>query len=231
VTYSLPPWIWDAIDKWSLWRGLLVASAADTPGHQKIIKVSGHNGFRGCRFCHISGCKCTPNGNPQYFPTRTPQLTPEGNVSFLNSKRPVIYNLPFPFRNQADLELALLQLDKCTTVQQNAAVRRETGIGGMSSILSQPAVTFPWSFPPDPFHRDYEDSMKTLFSIILTSKVLDKFFLSSDKAAILGKRIAQNNANLPSSFCGPIRDPVLFKNLSSKYTSELLYCIGIEFRC
>ena len=93
---------------------------------------------------------------------------------------------------------------------------RETGVSGLPICAASPAFSHPFFFPLDPFHLFYENCMPHIWDTWITfSSPGELVHMSQDIASKLGAEAESAIATLPSSFCGPIRDP--YKKQQSQY--------------
>ena len=93
---------------------------------------------------------------------------------------------------------------------------RETGVSALPICAASPAFSHPFFFPLDPFHLFYENCMPHFWDTwIVFSEPSEIVHMSQEIASTLGAEAEKAIATLPSSFCGPIRDP--YKKRQSQY--------------
>jgi hypothetical protein len=102
---------------------------------------------------------------------------------------------------------------------QYTAIVRDTGVSGLPICAASPAFSHPYFFPLDPFHLFYENCMPHFWDMWMSGGSdplkFEVFHMSEDIASKLGAEAESAIATLPSSFCGPIRDP--YKKRQSQY--------------
>ncbi len=80
----------------------------------------------------------------------------------------------------------------------------------MTIVVASFAYLFPMTFSIDPFHLDYENCTAFIWDI-WTEKIISKGDEDTHISAFLidqlGAAVANNNCNLPPSFCGAVRNP------------------------
>ena len=104
---------------------------------------------------------------------------------------------------------------KCNKTQYGDIVK-ETGISGLSISAASLTFSHPFFFPLDPFHLFYENCMPHFWDTwIVFSEPSEIVHMSQEIASTLGAEAEKAIATLPSSFCGPIRDP--YKKRQSQY--------------
>jgi hypothetical protein len=92
----------------------------------------------------------------------------------------------------------------------------ETGVSGLPMCAASPTFSHPYFFPLDPFHLFYENCMPHFWDMWTThTSQSEAVHMSQDIASKLGEEVESAMATLPSSFCGPIRDP--YKKRQSQY--------------
>jgi hypothetical protein len=93
---------------------------------------------------------------------------------------------------------------------------KETGISRLTICAASPTFFHPSFFPLDPFHLFYENCMVHIWDLWVTHSSIDeKIHMDKDMASELGAKVEKAVQTLPSSFCGPIRDP--YKKRHSQY--------------
>jgi hypothetical protein len=109
------------------------------------------------------------------------------------------------------------RLDAVKSIKtQYGEIVKETGVSGLPICAASPAFSHPFFFPLDPFHLFYENCMPHFWDIWVThSNPSEIVHMSEEIASTLGAEAENAIATLPSSFCGPIRDP--YKKRHSQY--------------
>ena len=147
----------------------------------------------------------------QYYPLSPPQKEK------FNSDRPDFDIFDLPICDIEDYWKTLERLEAAkSNKRQYANIVRETGISGLPICAASPAFTHPFFFPLDPFHLFYENCMPHFWDTWITlSSPSEIVHMSQNIASMLGAEVESAIATLPSSFCGPIRDP--YKKRQSQY--------------
>jgi hypothetical protein len=158
---------------------------------------------------------CFVGAKFQYYPL--PPLAPKSQE--LNSERPAFNIFDLPIRTLEDYWKTIERLEAAKGQKtQYAGIVRATGVSGLPTCAASPAFSHPYFFPLDPFHLFYENCMPHFWDT--WTKPSDQVpeevvHMSQDIASKLGEEAENAIATLPSSFCGPIRDP--YKKRQSQY--------------
>jgi len=146
----------------------------------------------------------------QYYP-----LTPPRKEEF-NGDRPPYNIYQLPIRKIEDYWKAINELESAKNDKARKAIGKNTGVAGLPICAASPAFSHPFFFPLDPFHLFYENCMPHIWEIwVSDSKDTEVVHMRPDIASNLGAEIEKAKQTLPSSFCGPIRDP--HKKSDSQY--------------
>ncbi|CAD6985340.1 unnamed protein product [Tilletia controversa] len=199
-------WMWDGSrNEWFLWRGWIVAAAADQQESGKINRMTGPSGFAGCKTCRILANYAKEKDNVGYFPLKTVQGDRERT-----RLRPGSYDpRDLPMRNDETFEEDLAELDGCRNQAERRETRRLTGLGGLPLLAFSPAFTSPTFFPPDIFHL-FGSNVPGLIWTTLTTKSdpEDPFSLSQEQQDLFADTIKSVGKDLPSSISSaPTRSP------------------------
>ncbi len=85
-----------------------------------------------------------------------------------------------------------------------------TGVSKMTIVVTRLAYQFPMTFTLNPFHLPYENCTAFMWDV-WTEKVItlgdESTHIASFLIEQLGEAVANNNCNLPPSFCGAVRNP------------------------
>ncbi|CAG8561309.1 19284_t:CDS:10, partial [Gigaspora rosea] len=118
----------------------------DIPAITKLMCITGHNSYMGCRMCDLKGIRDLTN-NHIYYPLKPPR-------DYHKSPSYNIRNLPLRNHNKYD---KLSQ--EWQNLQTDAAKKKfaqDTGICGRSILFELKATKFPRSFPIDIMHLLFE---------------------------------------------------------------------------
>ncbi|KAE8237532.1 hypothetical protein A4X13_0g8752, partial [Tilletia indica] len=199
-------WMWDGSrNEWFLWRGWIVAAAADQQGSSKINRMTGPTGFAGCRTCRILANYAQDRDSVGYFPLKTVK----GDRARARLRPDAYDPRDLPMRSDETFEEDLAELDGCRNATERRETRRLTGVGGLPLLAFSPAFTSPTFFPPDIFHL-FGSNVPGLIWTTLTTKAdpEDPFSLSQDQQDLFAETIKTAGKDLPSSISSaPTRSP------------------------
>ncbi|PKC54218.1 hypothetical protein RhiirA1_507582 [Rhizophagus irregularis] len=167
---------------------------------------TGHNSYKGCRYCNIKGI-CVKH---VYFPT----IPPIGSNNLMSYDA---NNLPL--RSHEEYEKMIRNLNCITTQQAIESLQRNYGIKNQSILYDLPSIKFPSSFALDIMHLMFENVAK-----YMVKHWFGVFFKNvgenSNKPYILNKTIWTEIGNLmhtarkmiPSYLGRPPRNITLYYN-------------------
>jgi hypothetical protein len=225
-------WMWDAVDSsYFVQHSYICMILGDMLGSAKMSGMAGHTGFHGDRFSMVSGaCSSTTSGSKYvYYPVSPPQ-----NDTYNPGHQ--IYDLEsLPIRNEKDCWDTIRSLGNDNSKGRQKAIVKQTGVVCMPLAAASPAFVHPSFFPLDPFHLFFENIVPFMWDVWITiSSATEPVHVSKEKAAKFGKLVVEGMKTVPSSFCGPVRDPHLKRQSQYKAYEwmALLYWyilpIGIE---
>jgi hypothetical protein len=112
--------------------------------------------------------------------------------------------------------MTINRLLSAKTKKEHQNIVRETGISCLTLCSASPAFSHLSFFPLDPFHLFYENCMLHIWDLWVTHSAPDeKIHMDTEIVSQLGEEIEKAVKTLPSSFCGPIRNP--YKKRHSQY--------------
>jgi hypothetical protein len=210
---SVGMWTWDAVDSsYFVLRAYLCGVKGDMLGSAKLSGMAGHSAQRGDRFSLVQGAFPAKDkgAKAQYYPISPPQKEK------YNSKCNIV-NVDFlPLRSQWHYWETIERLQCADNQKERQKIVKETGISRLTICAASPAFHHPSFFPLDPFHLFYENCMVHIWDLWVTHSTIDeKIHMDKDMASLLGEEIEKAVNTLPSSFCGPIRNP--YKKRHSQY--------------
>ena len=208
---SVGMWTWDAVDSsYFVLRAYLCGVKGDMPGSAKLSGMAGHSAFYGDHFSLVHGARSSKKKNAIYYPISPPQR------EIYNPDHPEIKMLPILPRTQEQYWQTIKELESAKTVRECQKIVHNSGISCLPTCAASPAFSHPSFFPLDPFHLFYENCMAFIWDLWVTSSGTDEIIhMDSDMASQLGEEIEKAVKTLPSSFCGPIRNP--YKKSTSQY--------------
>ncbi|GBC39132.2 transposase domain-containing protein [Rhizophagus irregularis DAOM 181602=DAOM 197198] len=180
--------------------------SGDTPGLTKLKCFTGHNSYKGCRYCNIKGI-CVKH---VYFST----IPPIGSNNLMSYDA---NNLPL--RSHEEYEKIIRNLNCIITQQAIESLQRNYGIKNQSILYDLPSIKFPSSFALDIMHLMFENVAK-----YMVKHWFGVFFKNvgenSNKPYILNKTIWTEIGNLmhtarkmiPSYLGRPPRNITLYYN-------------------
>jgi len=210
---SVGMWTWDAVDSsYFVLRAYICGIKGDMLGSAKLSGMAGHSALHGDRFSLVQGAYPSKEkgAKAQYYP-----ISPPDKEKF-NPHRDVV-NLDFiPMRRQSHYWETIERLQYAATKRASQNIVKETGISRLTICAASPAFRHPSFFPLDPFHLFYENCMVHIWDLWVThSKLEEQIHMDKEMATSLGRKIEMAVRTLPSSFCGPIRDP--YRKRHSQY--------------
>ncbi|KAK0517784.1 hypothetical protein OC842_008000, partial [Tilletia horrida] len=215
--------VWDgAKSEWFRLKAFVVGASADQPGSSKINKMTGVQGYRGCRFCMIRACyKEQPSGSSRkstpYFPLRTPRPLRAAAVNQLRPHRYHPYRLPLRTHDMyCDHVSTLAHLDLRGTATARRLKSTELGIQSLTPLAFSPAFVHPWFFPLDAFHLFSYNTFEAIWDVLdeRVSAEDPDVFTSSEKRNF-GRLVETASVDLPGDFGKVPRDP--HKKANSQY--------------
>jgi hypothetical protein len=193
-------------------RAYLCGVKGDMLGSAKLNGMAGHAARHGDRFSMVQGA-CTgkeKGAKAQYYPLSPPEK------ERYNSCRPDIDLYYLPMRQQSHYWMTINRLLSAKTKKEHQNIVCETGISRLTLCSASPAFSHPSFFPLDPFHLFYENCMLHIWDLWVTHSAPDeKIHMDTEIVSQLGEEIEKAVKTLPSSFCGPIRNP--YKKCHSQY--------------
>ncbi|RIB27963.1 hypothetical protein C2G38_1952520, partial [Gigaspora rosea] len=185
-------------------HGCVLSWSGDTLALTKLISLTGHNSYKGCRYCNIKGIY----SSHVYYPTTPPRGQGE-------TYDPA--NLPLRSYNEYKRQIQEIQ-NAQTTVEQNQAIRHY-GISSKKSVLFNfNSTSFPESFPVDIMHLFYENIAGCMLNYWMGSFFTDynqnngEYILSKEMWNKIGKEMESAKKTIPSSLGHPLRNIGLHHN-------------------
>jgi len=98
-----------------LLRAHVLSWSGDTPGLTKLMCLTGHNSYKGCRFCDIRGIYM----NHIYFPTKPP-ITKENQYQTYDPKN-------LPLRTHEQFRDRIFRINTASSTNEKAGLISEFG--------------------------------------------------------------------------------------------------------
>lgn len=191
-------WTWNALtNSFFLWKATLSAVSADMLGATKMNRMTGHQGYAGCKTCLLPGCAPAAGGRTYYFPLATTGLA-EG----LNLGRSPDYDpLNLPMRSEESFRKACLMLSWARNNAERKAIQRVLGHIDVPLVCFSPGFSHPFSSPPDMCHLPYANVTPFLYdTFTIKSDPLDPMVLSVQERQLFGRLLVDNAKGLPTAF-------------------------------
>jgi hypothetical protein len=201
-------WMWDAVESsYFVNKAYICLVLGDMLGSAKLNGMAGHTAIYGDRFSMVKAAKSSraKGAKALYYP-----MNPPSNAEY-NPGRPEAYNLDdLPIRNEEDYWRVIGEIQSASSETARAAITKRTGVLRLPLCAASLAYTHPTFYPMDSFHLLFENNAAFIWDLItsLDSKN-EEFYVSVPKATKFGQKVTDSMKTLPSSFCGPIRDPHL----------------------
>lgn len=199
-------WMYDAVASSNFINKAYISLVlGDMPGSAKLNGMAGHSAIFGDRFTLVQAARSSlkPGSKSQYYP-----MNP-GYKSEYNPTRPDSYDLAhLPIRTQSNYWKIIKTLDAAKTDADKAKITKTTGVKHLPLAAASKVFVHPVHFPVDPFHLLYENNMKYIWELWISSDTIGEIIHFS-RAKELGALIPEAMKTLPPTFCGPVRDPYL----------------------
>ncbi|RIB02199.1 hypothetical protein C2G38_1991615, partial [Gigaspora rosea] len=179
-------------------RAVIVNWSGDTPGLTKLMGLTGHNSYKGCRYCNLKGV----HTNHIYYPT-----TPPTNI---NSKKYFPSNLPS--RTHEEWKERLKKIHKTKFEKERSKLITKYGITKRSILFDLSTTHFPDSFTIDIMHLFYENIAKYMFKhwtgTFFSDESLNRepYVLARSVWLDIGKQMHALRKDLPSNLRSPLRN-------------------------
>jgi hypothetical protein len=143
-------------------RAYLLYIFGDIPAVSMVMRMKGHNGYRPCRLCNITGLGVPgARANTLYVPHHR-----KNHPNVMNDPSAVqtydMSSLPFRTHDEILEQAESIQFALTTTASNDLATKY--GIKGKSILFSLSSISFPESFPYDFMHMIYENVLPNLVS-------------------------------------------------------------------
>ncbi|THU85148.1 hypothetical protein K435DRAFT_686141 [Dendrothele bispora CBS 962.96] len=125
-----------------------------------LMRMKGHNGYRPCRMCNITGV-IPPGGRVYYVPldrSMHPSVTSNSNNSIIKKYHP----LNLPLRTPSEFSQHSFEVQSANSIHQSDELSRIYGIKGVSAFSQLSSISFPRSFPHDFMHMVFENNLENL---------------------------------------------------------------------
>jgi hypothetical protein len=171
-------------------------------GSAKLSGMARHTGVHGDHFSMVEGAHAKLGARPQYYPLSPLQKGKN------HKDQPDIDVYHLPMREQSHYWKIVNRPLSANSKTENDAIVHATGIACFSMCSASPAFSHPSFFPLDPFHLFYENCMLHIWDLgVSHSSTNEQIHMDKNIASVLGAEIEKGVKTLPSSFCGPIRNP------------------------
>lgn len=192
-------------DKFIALRAYLILVFGDIPAMSMVMQMKGHNGFRPCRMCNISGVRVPNMRQPTHYVPLDRSRHPDVQSSDTAIK---CYDAAaLPLRSHDEIMHQARAVQFAATEAASERLAREYGVKGVPLLSVLSSLTFPLSFPYDFMHLLYENVLKNLFLLWGGDyKKMDAgredYKLATAIWEAIGAASAESGPTIPSAF-GP----------------------------
>ncbi|GET53357.1 transposase domain-containing protein [Rhizophagus irregularis DAOM 181602=DAOM 197198] len=145
--------IYDALLKENfILRCHVVMWTGDMPAVSKLMCMTGHNAYLGCRYCYLKGVY-SEESRHVYFPCSMPRTS---DITDFDPKE-------LPKRTEDNFLNDISKIINETNKKTKVSVIKETGINGRSILFELKSTKFPRSFPVDIMHLFFENISINMF--------------------------------------------------------------------
>jgi Transposase family tnp2 len=191
-------------------RAYLLYIFGDIPAVSMVMHMKGHNGYRPCRLCNITGLGIPGSRVHTLYVPHHRKNHPD--VQSDPTAVQMYDTSALPLRTHAEIlqQAESIQFAPTTTISNNLATKY--GIKGKSILFSLSSLSFPESFPYDFMHMVYENVLPNLISFWTGSyKDLDHgghdYVLDKKVWERVGSATAAAGSSIPSAFGQRPPDP------------------------
>jgi hypothetical protein len=197
--------------------------SGDIPALSKCLNLSGHNSYKGCRFCHIQGV-CHELNNHVYFPQAIASelRTHEGTLDMMNKidKEECKRLKDDMIKKSGNINYYKYWLDIISQkfyYPYSILLFFYVGIKGSSEILKLKSLKFPWPFPTDIMHLFFENVGPQMYShwsnnFFKNIYSNDNYVLSKSELEKIGKQMESLKNEMSSEIGRPSRDILKYHN-------------------
>lgn len=140
-------------------RAYLIVVFGDIPAISMVTRMKGHNGYRPCRMCNITGVGIPDSRQTTlYVPLDRSQHPRAQNADEIPTYDPA--NLPL--RTDSEFRAQANEVDTAENDTSAERLSREYGIKGLPVLAALSSISFPDSFPYDFMHLIWENVVKNL---------------------------------------------------------------------
>jgi hypothetical protein len=184
-------------------RAYLILVFGDIPAVSMLMHMKGHNGYRPCRICNISGLRIPGSkATTNYVPLdRSCHPSVQGDDTAVK-----VYDATnLPLRTHGEIMEQGRQVDASRTNTEADRLSKEYGVKGVPVLSHVPGISFPASFPYDFMHLIWENLIQNLV-LLWTRKFKDldegsgSYELPPKVWEAIGAATAAAGSTIPSSF-------------------------------
>ncbi|UZO21338.1 uncharacterized protein OCT59_013734 [Rhizophagus irregularis] len=175
-------------------RAHILAWTGDLPALSKILYLTGHNSYSGCRFCNLRGTLNEMNRHV-YYPLQQ-------NIDPIR----------LPIRTHDEMLTSINQIEHLKGDRRETYIRN-CGIKGKSILFELSSIKFPRSFPVDIMHLFFENIAPHMFRHWIgkfypknDERNSNNYTISSKTWIEIGEIMEKNRSNMPSDIGRPPRN-------------------------
>jgi hypothetical protein len=191
---------WDGeVGERFLLRAYLILVFGDIPAVSMVMRMKGHNGYRPCRCCNITGIREPGTTQGALYVPLDRSTHPEAEEPTICDPRDL------PKRTHNEILEQAQEVQSASQENTNEALSREYGIKGVSLLSYLPSISFPDSFPFDFMHLIWENLIPNLQQL-WTGKFKDMdlgtgdYELDDDDLKEIGRLGELSGAHIPYVF-------------------------------
>ncbi|GET55729.1 transposase domain-containing protein [Rhizophagus irregularis DAOM 181602=DAOM 197198] len=191
-------------------RAHILAWTGDIPALSKVLCLTGHNSYSGCRFCNLRGTLNETNRHV-YYPLQ----------QNIDPKR-------LPIRTHDEILNSTNQIERLEEDRRETYIR-DCGIKGKSILFELFSINFPRSFPVDIMHLFFENVAPHMFRHWI-GKFYPKnnewnsneYTISSKTWVEIGEIMERSRSHMPPDIGRPPRNIGDCRKVTSKDGQDLL---------
>ncbi|RIB24933.1 hypothetical protein C2G38_1957178, partial [Gigaspora rosea] len=178
-------------------HGHILSWSGDIPALSKIMCVSGHNAYYGCRFCYLRGVY-SETARHIYFPLSLPKGY--SGTTYNPNNLPMCSHINY---------LQDIKMLESKHGAERRIIERDTGIIGHSILFELHSINFSASFPVDIMHALFENTAQHMFrhfnGKFFNNEKLNntEYKISADNWNKIGKIMELNRKMMPMEFGRP----------------------------
>ena len=135
-------------------RAYNIFEMGDIIAMEKVINITGHNGFSPCRSCEIKGVRNVAGGDTIYYVPLTAPIV-DGKQRAWNPRK-------LPLRSHDSFAAAVAKVEKAGTVTKKKKIIQFHGIKGLPALRRVRSLSYGKSAPWELMHLAFENNVPNL---------------------------------------------------------------------